>query len=204
VQLADDVTPYEVMKLRLLNAGHHALGYLGVLAGHVFVHDACADGALADFLRAYLEEVSPTLLPVPGIDLGHYRNELVVRFANPGVGDRLERICSYGSDRMPKFVLPALLDNVRAGRDIRCAALVVAAWAAYLRAAPVTTLIDARAEDLRRETHSGERASFVRDRSLFGELADEPRFVTAYLDASRLLDGLGARGAAEAVVATTR
>ena len=89
VQLAADVTTYEAMKLRLLNAGHQAVGYLGILAGHLFVHDACADQPLAQFLRAYLEEAMPTLSPVPGIDLADYRNEVALRFANPGIGDRL-------------------------------------------------------------------------------------------------------------------
>ena len=33
VQVVEDVEPYELMKLRLLNAGHQALGYFGYLAG---------------------------------------------------------------------------------------------------------------------------------------------------------------------------
>ena len=33
VQVVPDVLPYELMKLRLLNAGHQALGYFGYLAG---------------------------------------------------------------------------------------------------------------------------------------------------------------------------
>ena len=202
VQLAADVTTYEAMKLRLLNAGHQALGYLGMLAGHVLVHDAAADLPLARFLRAYLEEATPTLLPVPGIDLADYRDEVVLRFANPGIGDRLERICAFGSDRMPKFVLPALLDNVRAGRTVRCGALVVAGWAAFVRAAG-GSLVDARAEDLRRSADAGEPADFVRDQAIFGELADEPEFVTAYLQAVALLDRLGAQGAAQAVASDT-
>ena len=34
MQLVQDVTPFEHMKLRLLNASHSALAYLGYLAGH--------------------------------------------------------------------------------------------------------------------------------------------------------------------------
>jgi mannitol 2-dehydrogenase len=198
VQLVGDVAPYELMKLRLLNAGHQALGYLGALAGHEFVHEASEDPALSGFLRAYLREVTPTLRPVPGIDLGEYRNELVARFANPGIADRLARICAYSSDRMPKFVLTALLDNVRAGRDVRCAALVVAAWRAWVRSVGERgeSLVDAHAADLDRRAWAADPMVFVSDRSLFGDLAQAAGFVEAYQDAVSELQSRGPQAAA--------
>jgi mannitol 2-dehydrogenase len=208
VQFVDDVGPYELMKLRLLNGGHQALGYLGSLAGHQYVHEACGDDALAGFLRGYLAEVSPTLLPVPGIDLGGYRNELVVRFANPGIGDRLDRICAYGSDRMPKFVLAAVVDNLRAGRDIRCGAVVVAAWAGYVRAtahgAVAGSLVDVRADLLLRRALNPDPLAFVADRELFGDLAGDHVFASAYLDAVAALQRLGPRPVAQLTASPTR
>ena len=42
VRLVADVTPYEDMKLRLLNATHSALAYLGFLAGHETIADTVA------------------------------------------------------------------------------------------------------------------------------------------------------------------
>jgi mannitol 2-dehydrogenase len=41
VQVVSDVEPYELMKLRLLNASHQALCYFGYLAGYRLVHDVC-------------------------------------------------------------------------------------------------------------------------------------------------------------------
>jgi mannitol 2-dehydrogenase len=99
---------------------------------------------------------------------------------------------------MPKFVLPALLDNIRAGRQVRCAALVVAAWAAYVRAS-AGSLVDARADELRQAAGAAEPTDFVRNRAIFGELADEPGFVPAYRKAVALLDRLGAQAAAQVV-----
>lgn len=85
VLLVDDVTPYELMKLRLLNAGHQALCYFGYLAGYRLVHDAAADPLFAGFLLDYMDsEGTPTLRPVPGIDLADYKRTLIRRFANPG------------------------------------------------------------------------------------------------------------------------
>jgi mannitol 2-dehydrogenase len=204
VQLVDDVGPYEHMKLRLLNAGHQAVGYLGYLAGHRYVHDACADESIAGFLRGYLDEVTPTLLPVPGIALADYKNELVVRFANPGIGDNLARICAYGSDRMPTFVLPALADNVRAGRDVRCAALVVAAWRGYLRGRDEQgvgiDVVDLRRDELVAHARTDDPLVFVSDPALFGSLANDTVFRSAYLDAVNLLESRGARAAAAATL----
>ncbi|MGN9813705.1 mannitol dehydrogenase family protein, partial [Micromonospora sp. BQ11] len=54
VQLVTDVRPYELMKLRLLNAGHQALAHLGHLSGHRYVHEAARDPLLVAFLRSYL------------------------------------------------------------------------------------------------------------------------------------------------------
>ena len=45
-----DVEPYELMKLRLLNASHQALGYAGYLAGYRYVHEASHDPVFVDFL----------------------------------------------------------------------------------------------------------------------------------------------------------
>ena len=107
VLLVDDVTPYELMKLRLLNASHQCLCYFAYLAGYRFVHEAAGDPLFAEFLRAYMDsEATPTLKPVPGIDLPDYKRTLIERFANPGVQDTIARLCFGSSDRIPKWLLP--------------------------------------------------------------------------------------------------
>ena len=199
VQLVDDAEPYETLKLRLLNGGHQALGYLGALAGHRYVDDAAGDPQLSAFFTAYTDEVIPTLPAVEGIDVPAYREKLLERFGNPAVRDSLERICSYSSDRIPTFVLPALRDNLEAGSDVRAAALLVAGWARYCEGAAddgtPLELVDSRADQLREA--AGRRTedpfAFLRDRSLFGDLVDDPRFTDPYAAA---LDSLVTRGAA--------
>src|SRR5690606_4782929 len=85
VQLVDDVEPYELMKLRLLNVGHQALAYLGWLSGYRYAHEAVADPLLARFVRDYMDEATSTLRPVPGVDLEEYKTTLLERFGNPAV-----------------------------------------------------------------------------------------------------------------------
>ena len=48
-----DVTPYELMKLRLLNASHQGICYFAYLAGYRLVHDAASDPLFAEFLPLY-------------------------------------------------------------------------------------------------------------------------------------------------------
>ena len=116
VLLVDDVTPYELMKLRLLNASHQSLCYFAYLAGYRLVHDAAGDPLFAEFLREYMDsEATPTLKPVPGIDLPDYKRTLIERFANPGVRDTIARLCFGSSDRIPKWLLPVVRENLTTG-----------------------------------------------------------------------------------------
>jgi len=74
VQIVSDVEPYELMKLRLLNASHQALCYLGYLVGYRLVHEVTTDPLFVQFLLDYMaQEAIPTFRPVPGVDLVHYR-----------------------------------------------------------------------------------------------------------------------------------
>jgi mannitol 2-dehydrogenase len=92
VQLVDDVEPYELMKLRLLNASHQALCYFAHPAGYRLVHEGAQDPLFSRFLCGYMdEEGTPTLPPVPGVDLDAYKRTLIERFANPEVRDTIAR-----------------------------------------------------------------------------------------------------------------
>ncbi|QXI25814.1 mannitol dehydrogenase family protein [Pseudomonas vanderleydeniana] len=134
VQFTDDVTPYEEMKIKLLNGSHLALTYLGFLKGYRFVHETMNDPLFVAYMRAYMDlDVTPQLAPVPGIDLGDYKNTLVERFSNQAIADQLERVCSDGSSKFPKFTVPTINRLIADGRDTERAALVVAAWALYLK-----------------------------------------------------------------------
>ncbi|MCW2698573.1 MAG: Mannitol dehydrogenase domain protein [Blastococcus sp.] len=204
VQLVEDVAPYELMKLRLLNAGHQVVSQLARLAGLEYVHEAAADPVFRRLLTTYLdEEATPTLRPVPGIDLGGYKHEVVARFASPAVRDTLDRIRTNSSDRMPQFLLPVLRRNLATGGPIRCAVATVAGWA---RAAEGTDdagrpveLVDVRAEALMSRARSADPLAFVADRDLFGDLIDDDRFTTAYRSALESLRTRGARATVEAL-----
>ena len=206
VQLVDDVEPYELMKLRLLNASHQALCYLGYLSGYRYAHEVCQDPLFADFLLAYMDrEATPTLEPVPGVDLDAYKPNLIERFANPEVRDTLARLCAESSDRIPKWLLPVVRRNLADKGDIARSALVVAAWARYAEGVdeqgePIE-VVDRLSEQLvatARRQHD-EPLAFIADRDLFGDLVDDERFVEAYTSALESLHTNGARATLEAL-----
>jgi mannitol 2-dehydrogenase len=207
VLLVDDVSPYESMKLRLLNAGHQCLCYFAHLCGFEFVHDAARDPLFVEFLLAYFDfEAIPTLAPVPGIDLHDYSRTLVERFANPGVRDSVARLCAFSSDRIPKWLLPVIRDNLAGDGPIRLAAATVASWARYAEGVdeqgePIE-VVDQLADSLvpiARSQHDRPTA-FIENTALFGDLAEQPRFVHAYRWALESLHRNGARATLEALL----
>ncbi len=207
VQVVDDVEPYELMKLRLLNASHQALCYLAYLAGYRLVHEAAQDPLFRAFLRGYMDtEATPTLGPVPGIDLDEYKHTLIERFSNPEVRDTIARLCAESSDRIPKWLLPVVRRQLETGGEIKHGATVVASWARYAEGVDeqgepievVDRLKESLVEIARRQREDPD--AFIANRELFGDLVDDERFVTAYRSALRSLHERGARATLEALV----
>jgi mannitol 2-dehydrogenase len=204
VQLVNDVEPYELMKLRLLNASHQALCYLGYLAGYRYAHEVCQDKLFVDFLLGYMDhEGTPTLPPVPGVDLDRYKHQLIERFANPEVRDTLARLCAESSDRIPKWLLPVVREQLAAGREISRAALVVASWARYAEGVdeqgqPIEVVDRLRDKLVERAQHNrDDPLVFISDPDLFGDLAQDSRFVDVYTAALKSLHERGARATLE-------
>src|SRR5438045_2224172 len=132
-QMVSDVHPYEMMKIRLLNASHQALCYIGMLLGYRYADETMEDSDIRALVeRMMSDEVTPLLPPVPGIDLAQYRRTLIERFGNPVLRDQLARIGTEGSARIPKFVLPSILDRVSRGGPMRALTFTEAAWFRYL------------------------------------------------------------------------
>ncbi|WP_019585288.1 mannitol dehydrogenase family protein [Deinococcus apachensis] len=204
VQLVSDVEPYELMKLRLLNASHQAIGHLGLLAGYTYAHEVCQNPAFVDFLLGYMaQEATPTLRPVPGIDLAAYGKELIARFANPAIGDTLARLVVEGSERIPKFLLPVIREQLASGGEIARSALVVAGWSVYIAAAHeghFPTLVDPRAEQLTDAVlrEARQPGAFLELQDIFGDLGQNARFRSAYLEARDRLRREGVTGAIQA------
>jgi len=198
-QMVADVVPYELMKLRLLNASHQALTYFGYLAGYRYAHEVTGNPLFAKFLLDYMTlEGTPTLSPVPGVDLDDYRRTLIERFSNPEVRDTLARLCAESSDRIPKWLLPVIRCQLKAGGDISRSAAVVASWARYAEGTdeqgrPIEVVDRLKDRLMAIAAHNRDNpTAFIENRELFGDLADQPRFVAAYREALASLHSAGA------------
>ena len=206
VQVVPDVVPYELMKLRLLNASHQALCYFGYLAGYRLVHEVAQDQLFANFLLDYMNrEATPTLAPVPGVDLDAYKLQLIERFSNAGVRDTVARLCARSSERIPTWLVPVIRENLAAGRDVTLSAAVVASWARYAEGVDEQgesiEIVDELADTVQRlaAQQRDDPLAFVKNRELFGDLAGEPDFTEPYLNALNSLHTKGSRSTLEAL-----
>lgn len=201
VQMTPDVHPYETMKLRLLNAGHSAMGYLGYLAGFEYIYEIMADPQFRKSIRDLMnEEVTPILKPVPGVDLDEYKETLIERFANPTVKDQTSRICLDGSAKMPKFILPSIREQLAHGGPVRRLSLAVASWCRFLagtdeQGKPIE-IQDPMADELHQHAKAADKdlRPFLGMREIFGDdLPQSPVFVQQVGDALQSLYDVGAK-----------
>ncbi|MDK1360792.1 mannitol dehydrogenase family protein [Arthrobacter sp. zg-Y1219] len=207
VQVVDDVEPYELMKLRLLNASHQGLCYFGYLAGYRYAHEVCQDPLFARFLLDYMDkEATPTLKPLPDVNLAGYKHKLIERFSNQYVRDTLARLCAESSDRIPKWLLPVIRENLASGGEIHRSAAVVASWARYAegfdeQGEPIQVVDRLRKPLMAAAGRNREDPlAFVSNRELFGDLASNDRFIRAYTAALASLHDAGARATVSGLV----
>ena len=188
VQFVPDVTPYEKMKIRLLNAGHSVLGIPGAIHGHDTINACMEDKIFATFMRQFMDnEVTPQLGEIEGIDLTDYKNSLEKRFANPNIKDGVRRICSESSAKLSKFLIPTILENLATEGSIRYGTFILAAWCYYSDKRMDINhneidIIDERKEELHHNAKQYEQnhLSFLRIPDIFGSLLDNKRFVKEY------------------------
>ena len=132
-EMVADVTPYENMKLRMLNGTHSALAYLGYLAGHETIAETVADPVFAAFVkRLWRQEIMPSFAPPEGVDLEAYADALFKRYSNPAIRHRTWQIAMDGSQKLPQRILGTISDNLDAGRACPGLMLAVAGWMRYV------------------------------------------------------------------------
>lgn len=181
-----DVHAYEAIKIRLLNGGHQAIAYAGQLAGHKYVHEAVGDPHIVAFVRDYMEQdVVPTLAVPEGIDLAGYINELFRRFGNPSIADTLARLGTDASNRIPKFVLPTILDRLANGAVPHAGARLIASWREFNRQAGLGRFsLDDQSAPVLLAAAAGQPFEFLTALPVVAPLADSPEFVDAYVAAA--------------------
>lgn len=208
VEMVKDVTPFEHMKLRLLNGSHSTIAYLGYLAGYETVADTIADPAFARLIRAMMDaEITPTLHMPAGTDLNGYKSALIERFRNPALKHRTWQIAMDGSQKLPQRLLGTIRDRLKAGAPIDRLALGVAGWMRYVagtdeKGAPIDVRDPLAAKLASVAAEAGPSAArlapaLLAMTEIFGtDLPADPRFTAPVITA---LESLFAKGAAKTV-----
>jgi mannitol 2-dehydrogenase len=125
-----DVHGYEMMKIRILNAGHQLLANAGELLSVPTIADCMAHPAIAAmFRKVQTEEILPYVDPVPGTTPADYLTLIERRFSNPMIRDTTRRVAFDGSSRHTGFLLPILREALAANGPVDGLALAEALWA---------------------------------------------------------------------------
>lgn len=187
VEFVEDVLPYELVKLRILNAGHASIAYVSALLGYHFVHAAMADADIRDWVRTLnVTDIIPTLAPIDGVDYVHYLDTVITRFSNTEIADTIPRLAADGSDRQPKFILPTLRDALAGDSSISGLALEIALWAHYCAGTAEDgteiKLIDPLSFELRQRALEAKHHPrvFLENAGVFGNLANNPRLASSF------------------------
>ena len=182
-----DVTPYETMKIRILNGGHAIIAYPGGLLDVHFVHEAMQHPLIKAFLdKVEIEEILPIVPPVPDTNLKDYYKLIERRLANPKIGDTIRRLASDGVNRQPKFIVTSLRDRLARGLGVEGLALESALWCRYCFGVSESgTVIEPndpqweRLQALSRQARS-DPAAWLTMGDVYGDAAQSPVFQAAF------------------------
>lgn len=212
-QLVNDVTPFEIMKLRMLNGSHSFLAYLGYLGGYNTIADTMTNPAYRKAaLSLMLDEQAPTLVMPKGISdrLGYlqdYAHQLIERFSNPSLKHRTCQIAMDGSQKLPQRLLDPARYHLAHQNNYRHIALGIAGWMRYVsgvdeKGEPID-VVDPLAQQFKTiyadDTTAEKRVqALLSIHTIFGDdLPQNSNFVRSVNHAYRQLVNQGARAVVE-------
>ena len=133
IKFVDNVTFYENIKLKILNASHSALAYLGLLLGYKYVHEAIEDKLCYNFINNYLDkEVIPTIKVEDNFDILQYKKNVLKRFRNHFLNHKLEQIGMDGSLKIPIRIINTF-KNKQKNSDFLYTYIIIACWILFLK-----------------------------------------------------------------------
>lgn len=157
-----DVTPYERMKLTMLNGSHSLLAYSGFLLGRRYVRDVMTDPGLVWLVKRHLKAAAALLPDLAGVDFDVYAKDLIERFSNPAIAHETFQIATDGTQKLPQRIFDPAMTALDCGQSVTPFAFATAMWIRFcvgkrddgtaydlpdLRAAELTSAIGRSAAD---------------------------------------------------------
>lgn len=133
VLYVDSIVPYKQRKVKILNGSHTCLVPVSYLAGIDTVRETIEDAQIGNFVKKYIfDEVIPTI-DIPHDQMVAYSNSVLERYENPFVRHELMSIALNSVTKFKTRNLPALLQNIEAGRFPKYALFSLASLIAFYR-----------------------------------------------------------------------
>lgn len=188
VIMCANVHDYEILKIRMLNAGHQIIANPGEILGLRTISDCMEHGLIKDYFRRIeIEEISPHVNSVPGMTPMAYVDLIDKRFSNPEIFDTTRRVAFDGSSRHPTFVLPIVKDGLSKGTSVNGLALAEAIWARMCEGTredgSVVEPNDPNWDNLTKIAENAQKDPkvWLQQNHFYGELANSPVFADAFV-----------------------
>lgn len=140
VMFTSDVTPYEVMKLSLLNASHTLLSYPAYMEGFRKVDEVLSDDRYRTMIKLFMDRDITPYVPAPnGVNLEEYKQMLIRRFSNKAISDQVARLCGDGIAKLEVYLVPVFRQMLKDAKDISIEAFLIAVYCKYLVGARTET-----------------------------------------------------------------
>ncbi len=118
VKIVDDIHPFRIRKVRILNGVHTAMMAYAYLRGFRAVKETVEDPQMAEFIKDLIfEEIIPTI-DLPKEELVEFANDVMDRFRNPFIHHEWKSIALNSVSKFKVRVLPSMLDYKAANGNL--------------------------------------------------------------------------------------
>lgn len=117
VKIVDDIRPFKMIKVRILNGAHTAMVPISLLYGNKLVMETVNGDFTGKFVDSVISEISGTL-DMDKNEIQAYSEEVMDRFKNPFIKHALADIALNSISKFKVRVLPSLLGHYNATKKI--------------------------------------------------------------------------------------
>jgi len=133
---SDDISLFEQMKLRFLNAGHSIISSLAYLHDKSTIHEALDDENILRFVTQTLHESVLPVTIIPSFCNGEdYISDVLARFKNSALPYTAQQVNTDCSQKIQQRWFPTIDAILAANGNFRRMSFALAVWAHYVESA---------------------------------------------------------------------
>ena len=132
VKFVKNISSYQEMKMKILNASHCSTSFLASLDKKKFVYESFNDKKFVKFIDSYMKK---DVIPYLKKDFYNYKlflNTVLKRFSNKAVPDLIERTTINGSKNLEIFICGSMKNNFLKKKNMKRFALIFASWYIFI------------------------------------------------------------------------